>query len=823
MMHHYRYTLAKSRGIEVLKGLKMPVTIRRDHMGIPFIDAPDTDDLAFAIGYVNASDRLSQMIGFKLMAEGRLSEMAGPSTLDIDVYIRSQGLNQIARSLYSSCSDRLKRILRYYSAGVNAYIEKYRDCLPPDIQLAGYEPDKWRPIDSVSVFVLLNFGLAVNLQEEIDVLNMVNAIGPAKAAWLFPIYPDEPLPFKEASKLAGIGLADAHKFDLARINHVQDSLREMGLLGIPASNNWAISGRRTLRKACIFANDTHLPLSMPSIWNLMHVRCPDYDAAGIAIAGIPGIVAGYNGHIAWGMTMVMGDNQDVFIEKIRKENGRVLYLYKDKWEPAAGRKEIFRIKGREPVVRTIYETVHGPLIGDALGCERKNEIEAMPMSLPERYDIAVSWASHVPGDKTMDAFLSLEATRSIDEAIPLLKKIRAISLNMVVADHDNIAWQVTGCFPLRKNGRGLFPSPGWTGKYDWKGFLDVSKQPHALNPSQGFICTANNRTVGPSFPYVLSSSWYYPERAERIRKLLSSSNAHTLETSMKMQLDTCSPYVAKLKDALLKGGTYGGIIRTIDGWKDASRKAEAREALYMLRHSDSKMGIDSTSACLIGALMYTYTRNTFLDELGPEDSPQWKSFIHEGDLGYSAIADHITMRGDESPFWDNVNTPEKETKAQIVANSLADAMELLEHRLGKDRAGWKWGRLHTYYWETEAYKMSRYMGLFQRLGMRFLSPFFNRGAFPAPGDHTTINVASYHLAKDFGVWLIPEMRIIVDFSRKDPLYAVNSTGQSGNPVSIHYDDGIRAWLEGSYVSFPFGEKKLEHQYTDVLTLKPEGK
>lgn len=201
LMHHYRYTKARTKGTEVVQGLKSPVIIRRDHMGIPFINAQNTDDLAFAIGYVNASDRLSQMIGYKLMAEGRLSEMIGLSALDIDIYMRSQGVNQIASAIYSSLSARLKHVLDSYSKGVNAYIHKYHASLPPDIQLSGYVPIQWRPIDSVSIFVLLNFGLAVNLQEEIDALNIASVVGPEKTTWLFPIYPDEPLPFDEAKKL----------------------------------------------------------------------------------------------------------------------------------------------------------------------------------------------------------------------------------------------------------------------------------------------------------------------------------------------------------------------------------------------------------------------------------------------------------------------------------------------------------------------------------------------------------------------------------------------------------------------------------------------
>ena len=231
------------------------------------------------------------------------------------------------------------------------------------------------------------------------------------------------------------------------------------------------------------------------------------------------------------------------------------------------------------------------------------------------------------------------------------------------------------------------------------------------------------------------------------------------------------------------------------------------------------MSTDSTDACIVGALLSSVTYNAFFDELGSSESA-WTSLLADICHGYCAPSDHLTVRGDESPLWDDVATPGKETKAQILARSCADSIDLLEKYLGKDRAGWTWGRLHTYYFETEASKMAPLMGFIQRTGMRFLSSYFNRGPFPAPGDHTTLNVSAYTMARNFDTWLIPSMRMIVDFSLEEPFYAVNSTGQTDNPVSPHYDDGIHEWLKGNYRPMPFKQENIEKQYDRVLVLKP---
>ncbi len=809
----YEKSLGPSEGEISLPGIEKGAVIRRDALGIPVIEADNLNDCMFANGYADAADRLGQMVGQTLTAQGRLSEMAGKDALDIDVFMRSLNLKKRAEEALAAASPELRQALSAYSRGVNAFLWT-RDKLPPDLSLAGFRPDPWRPVDSCYVFLLLDLGLATNMGEELAYLNVAKKLGPQKAAWLVPIYPDQPIPFSEAEKTP-----DLSGLETSGLETLRQKMAAVVSLGVAASNNWAVSKERTAGGASILSNDTHLPLSLPSLWKLVHLRCPGlYDAAGIAAPGIPGVVAGYNGSLAWGMTMVMADNQDIFLEKLSTRNGKLHYLYKGEWRPVTERSEVFRVKGEKPVTRVIRETVHGPLLNEALSGPSKMMLVPEPVSTS--YGVALSWA-YSPTDTTFDAFMSLGRAKTMEEARSALNKVTGMALNMVYADRDNIAWQVTGLYPVRAKGLGLLPSPGWTGRYDWTGVVPTAALPFVENPAAGFLATANARTVDAGYPYVLTSSWFSPERVERIDKVLCREKAFTAEKSMSLQYDQVSNLVPKLQRILFNSDLTDQITREIASWSSAQQQSRAREALARLRTANGDLSADRVDAAVLAAFFHSFIINTFADELGPVGSPLWQSFMALGDASYNAQEDHLLVRGDESPFFDNVKTPEKETKAQIMARSLADAVELLENRLGPDRNEWRWGRLHTYYFETDGSKLARHMEIFTRMGMRALSGYFNVGPFPAGGDNSTVNVAGYRQGQDFDTWLIPEMRMVVDFSRKDPLFIMNSTGQSGNPASPNYEDGIRAWLSGRYTNMPFAPADIAAAYPRVLKLSPK--
>ncbi len=800
----YAESVHPDQGIVRVQGLAQSVVVRRNALGMPLIETTTFHDALFTLGYVHAADRLSQMVGMRLLAEGRLAEMNGPGVLEIDRFMRTVNLRASAEALYKSASPRIKKFFEVYARGVNAYLFRYKDKLPMDLAESGYRPAYWKPEDSVLLFCLLNFGLSVNLQEEIAALTLSDKVGADKLAWLLPTYPDEPLPFEETEKLRGLSLAGKIP-GLAAVSEAAGQVAALNMLGVAASNNWAIAPQNSRSGKSLLANDTHLPLSMPSIWNFVQIRSPKFQAAGVSIAGVPAVVAGFNGKLAWGMTMVMGDNQDLYLEKVKHEGGRLYYMADGKWQPARERQETFFIRGQRPIRETIWETRHGPLLNSALG-ERKMPLQPLPFA--SGYGLALR-SIQGEADRSIDAFFDLSRAQSVDEAFEATREVRAIALNIVFADAQHVGWQVTGRYPNRKQGIGLVPSPGWNGAYDWDGYADPMLHPYDQDPMQGWLGTANHRTVPRGYGMQLSNSWFYPERAERIAQL-AGSGKHDQKSMIAMQYDQTTPFAGKLQ-AMLDAPNMAAPLKKAITALPAAERAKAEEAYKRLMAFDGRMAATSADAALYSAFLHESARQTFLDELGPETSPAWQALVDTANNSYSAQADHLLGR-DDSPFWDDVKTTQKEDKPTIMARSLASAVTYLEGKLGANRSAWQWGKLHQYNWTSEATKMAPYLSASQRSGIEAISGYLDRGPYPAGGDHGTLNVAAYEWGNDFNVWLIPAMRIVVDFGLEEPMIGVNSSGQSGNPASPHYADGIEAWLKGGYMSFPFQSGNLDKVY-----------
>ncbi|MFG0379533.1 penicillin acylase family protein [Pseudomonas sp. zbq_18] len=800
----YADSVHPDQGIVRVQGLAQSVVVRRNALGMPLIETTTFHDALFTLGYVHAADRLSQMVGMRLLAEGRLAEMNGPGVLEIDRFMRTVNLRAQSELLYKNASPRIKKFFEVYARGVNAYLFRYRDKLPMDLAESGYRPAYWKPEDSVLLFSLLNFGLSVNLQEEIAALTLAGKVGADKLAWLLPTYPDEPLPFEEAEKLRGLSLAGKIP-GLAAVNDAAGQVAALNMLGVAASNNWAIAPQNSHSGKSLLANDTHLPLSMPSVWNFVQIRSPKFQAAGVSIAGVPAVVAGFNGKLAWGMTMVMSDNQDLYLEKVKQEGGRLYYLADGKWQPARERQETFFIRGQRPIRETIWETRHGPLLNSALG-ERKMPLQPLPFT--SGYGLALRTIQN-EADRSIDAFFDLSRAQSVEQAFEATRDVRAMALNIVFADVRHIGWQVTGRYPNRKQGTGLVPSPGWDGAYEWDGYADPMLHPYDQDPMQGWLGTANHRTVPRGYGMQLSNSWFYPERAERIAQL-AGAGRHDQKSMIAMQYDQTTPFAGKLQ-AMLDAPNMAAPLKQAIAALPAAERAKAEEAYQRLMAFDGRMAATSADAALYSAFLQESARQTFLDELGPETSPAWQALVDTANNSYSAQADHLLGR-DDSPFWDDVKTAQREDKPTIMARSLAAAVTYLEGKLGTNRSTWQWGALHQYRWTSNATKMAPYLSASQRSAIGSIKGYLDRGPYPAGGDHGTLNVAAYEWGNNFDVWLIPAMRIIVDFGLPEPMIGVNSSGQSGNPASPHYADGIEAWLKGGYMSFPFQSGNLDKVY-----------
>ncbi|NUT83035.1 penicillin acylase family protein [Pseudomonas brassicacearum] len=779
-------TVPPTSGVQPLKGLAQNVSVRRNATGMPLIESNSFHDALFTLGYVHASDRITQMVTLRLLAQGRLAEMSGAERLDIDRYMRAVNLRKNADELYKASSPRLKRFFEVYARGVNAYLFRYRDKLPSDLAATGYKPEYWKPEDSALMFCLLNFSQSANLPEEIASLVLAQTVTNDKLAWLSPSYPDEPLPVAEADKLQGLRL-NGQIPGLNEIGKATRQLAELNLLSAASSSNWAIAPPRSRSGKSLLASDSHGPLGMPGLWSPVQIRAPKYQAAGVSVAGIPMILAGFNGKVAWSMTSVLGDNQDLFLEKIRRQGNSLSYEVNGRWQPAIVRNETYFIKGQRPIREAVFETRHGPLLNSAQGPAMANGF-GLALQTPSLGD-----------DKTLDAFFDLSRAQNVEKASDASREIRAIAVNLVFADASHIGWQVTGRYPNRREGEGLLPSPGWDGRYDWDGYADPMLHPYDQDPAQGWLGTSNQRVIPHGYGMQLSNSWASPERGERMAEL-AGAGKHDTRSLIAMQYDQGTTFAAKLKKVFEAPGMAQPLKQAIEGLPVADR-AKAREAYTRLMAFDGRLSPTSADAAIYELFLQESMKQIFLDELGPDSSPAWKALVANGQLSYSAQADHLLGRED-SPFWDDVRTPQKEDKAVILARSLAAAISVGDSQLGGDHKAWQWGQLHRYAWKNSNGQIVR-------------------GPLPAGGDTTTLNTAAFAGGLDFNTTLAPAMRFIVDFGQPEPLMIQDGAGQSGNPVSPNYANGIDPWIKGQYQSLPLQPPNFDRAYGKRrLTLVP---
>ncbi|WP_336355027.1 penicillin acylase family protein [Pseudomonas granadensis] len=779
-------SLPPTSGVQPLKGLAQNVSVRRNAMGMALIESNTFHDALFSLGYVHASDRINQMVTLRLLAQGRLAEMAGASMLDADRYMRAVNLKKSAGELYKASSPRLKRFFEVYARGVNAYLFRYADKLPGDLAASGYKPEYWKPEDSALIFALLNFSQSANLPEEIQSLVLAQTVTSDKLAWLTPSAPDENLPLAEADKLQGLKL-NGQIPGLSELSNATQQLSTLNLLGATSANNWAIAPQRSRSGKSLLASDAHGPLTAPSLWSFVQIRAPKYQAAGVTIAGLPMVLGGFNGKVAWSMTSVLGDNQDLFLEKIRRQGSSLTYEVNGKWQPLGVRNETYFVKGQRPIREAVYETRHGALLNSAQAAAQGSGF-GLALQTPSFTD-----------DKSLDAFFDLTRAQTVERASDASREIRAITTNLVFADASNIGWQVTGRFPNRREGEGLLPSPGWEGRYDWDGYADPMLHPYDQDPAQGWLGTANQRVIPDGYGMQLSKSWAAPERGERLAELAGGSK-HDSRSVIAMQYDQTTTFAAKLKKVFEAPGMKQPLKQAIDALPEAKR-SKAREAFTRLMAFDGKLTPTSADAALYELFLQESMKQIFLDELGPQSSPPWKAFVANGDTSYAAQADHLLGRED-SPFWDDVRTPQKEDKAQILARSLAAAISAGDSQLGGDHRAWQWGKLHSYQWSNANGQTVR-------------------GPLAAGGDHTTLNTAAFAWGQDFATTRAPSMRFIVDFGQAEPLMGQNGTGQSGNPLSPSYLNGIDAWLKGQYIGLPMQPQNFDRVYGKTrLTLTP---
>ena len=767
-------------GTLAVRGLSAQVRVVRDKWGVPHIYAQNEHDLFMAQGYVHAQDRLWQMEFNRRVGNGTLSAAIGRATLDTDRFARTIGWRRAAQKEWDVLDEEARAVLNAYADGVNAFIETHRNDLPLEFTILRVTPEPWTPLDTLTWGNVISYSLAGNSRLELLRSKMIAKAGEQVTGQLLPPYGDDKPVIVPTEAHAYAGLLSARFTGYDALD---------ALLGDPGSswgsNNWVVHGSRTATGKPLLANDVHLGLNMPSIWYENSLHGGRFDAVGFSFPGVPALINGHNRRIAWGQSNQNPDVQDFYIEKLNDRANPTQYEFMGKWQDLQIVKESIPVKNSQPVSLTIRITNHGPIMNEVIG------------DLEQAEPMALRWTA-LEGNALFKSIIMINAANNWDEFRKAVSYWDTPSQNFVYADVDgNIGYQSSGRIPIRPpKHQGLVPVPGWTGEYEWQGFVPYDKLPSSFNPPAGFIATANNKVVADDYPYRLSYEWDPGFRAKRITDLLAADNHVSVETSKRIQADTYSLPAEALRPYLL------GIAPEND--------LQAR-ALDYVKQWDLRYETDRVGASIYQIWYWFLARNVLNDDLGDDVAGTYLAGQYERHGAFQMPMMISLMAHPDNPWFDDHKTPQVETRDDMVRRSLADGLKWLTERYGNDPAQWTWGRLHTMTFVEQP------LG---RSGIAPLERIFNSGPVPARGDNFTVDGASFGFNQPFAMIHGASQRQIVDLSNLANAVSIHTTGQSGQPFHPHRQDFIAMWQNVEYHPMLYDREAVEANTEAVLTLTP---
>jgi len=759
-----RATHPRRAGKMRLPGLTHAVEVLRDRWGVPHIYAESLWDLFLALGFVQAQDRLWQMDFHRRLATGTLAEILGEKALPLDRLVRRVGIHRAAAREWEGLEGEERHLLEAYAAGVNAYIASG----PPPLEsiLLRYRIRPWSPADSIAWARFMAWSLSGNWDQELVRLWIIERFGAETMAELEPTYPPgKPVvvPPGATSTGPGPGLGDDYSLPLA---------------GHPMSNNWVVDGHKSATGRPLLANDPHLALVMPSLWYEVHLESPELRVAGVSLPGLPAIIIGHNQRIAWGVTAAMADQDDLYLEELDPHHP-TRYRWKDGWEEGQLLREEIRVRGRgQPVVEEVLVTRHGPIITPCISGEER------PLALRSVCIEEIPFAKGIMG---------IMRAQSWEEFRQALFYWPAPALNFVYADVDgNIGYQLAGSIPRRRRGHGIVPMPGWTGEFEWEGFVPFQQLPWALNPPTHWIASANNQVALADYPHFLSATYADSPRIERIVQMLGEKERISVADCQRMQNDLLSLPGQELVRRILS-------LRPTDPW--------CQRAQSFLKVWDGTLAADSVAAAIVEVCFVHLVRKALEEKVGA-----WADFllgkpvhpIREGPAFFMGAASWLLRKMEERPDWFRDRTWQ-----EVMTEALKEATEELRRRLGDDMSRWQWGRLHR-----QAFR--------HPLGqMQALAPLFNRGPYPIGGDMNTVAQSAFipHRGYDATSFAV-SWRMIVDLADFNRSLGVLPGGQWGQPGSRHYADQLPLWLRGEYHPMLWDRQAVEGNVESRLVLEP---
>jgi len=797
-----RASLPQVDGQISVAGLSAPVSVIRDAQGVPHIRAANLHDLLFAQGYITAQDRLWQMDFLRRAAFGELAEVVGAAALEHD---RRQRL-LLFRSTVKGARDALpaatRDLLQDYSRGVNAFIASHRDRLPVEFRLLRYAPREWSPDDSLALGMFLHEMLTHGqYRRQLAREKILAKLGPELTADLYPnsSWHDHPPGAEgqdaeeektnedededdDAPPVMRTAVEPSSVEGLLATSHLQagrrSKLRLYGLDGfgnglLGGSNDWVVSGAHTVSGKPLLSNDMHLQQQMPSLWYEAQLESAagspntaSFDVAGFTLPGMPLVLVGHNQRIAWGVTNLGADVEDLFIETF---NAQGEYQTPEGWKKPEIRRETIHVKGKPDVSFDVVVTRHGPVISDIIPGETRK--------------VALQWAPLRDPAFVSFPFFELDSAQNWDEFRRAVALLGGPSLNFVYADVDgHIGYQAEGRIPLRTAPTNGLPVGGTDNAHEWTGVVPFDKLPSVFDPPSGIIATANARITPNKYPYLLSSEWMAPFRAERIYRVLQSGRKFAPEDMLALQMDVQSEFDHFCAERFVYG---------VDHAKQPS--ARARAAADLMRSWDGQITTNSAASTLTVAARTELWRMLLEPKLGAD-----YKLYHWG--MQSVALENILLR--QPAGWLPANYANYDELLAATVEAVVGSAEA-----PKSLGSWTWGKARPFRLEHPV------------LGeVPLLRHWAGPGRYAAAGDGYTVKQMGHGESDRFQQ--APSERMTVDFSNLDASTMNIVTGQSGELFSPHYLDQWQAWLEGRSFVFPFSDQAVQRARQHELRMEP---
>jgi len=754
--YRLRSALPETTGQLRLPGLGQEVTIVRDIHGVPTITAAQESDAYFALGFVHAQDRLFQLDVQRRYAAGRMAEItSSEKALNGDRYIRRLGLYRSAQAALQNLPASARMALESYSAGINAFLQSRKGALPVEFSLFGYIPEPWHAEDSLAIMKLRAMRLSGNLTNQLLRSRLAGNFSEQEIQELLPTDAESP---ESMPKKLAIWWADP-------------ALRAMAEFAGPtaASNNWVVDGRHSVTGKPLLANDPHLDFSLPGIWYLARMRAPGMNVTGGTIPGAPFVLVGHTEKIAWGVTSTGAAVTDLFMEQVDPQDpGR--YLSPQGSQPFITRVEEIKIKGGKSEQLTIRETRHGPVIADSLPGSSSGEklVLALQATFLSRQDSSVQAGQAL--QHAIDWKTFKEALRYWD----------APALNFVFADVDgNIGSYTPARIPLRKHGDGTAPVPGWSGEYDWIGWIPFDALPQTYNPAEGMVVTANNKIVASDYPDLITRDWGSPNRALRIKTLLEKTPKQSIQTSTDIMADTLSIDAQALLPRLLDAPVFS---------------ERSRQAIALLKKWDGNMAADRPEPLIFSAWRNEIVRRLLANRLRG---------VEPNERMFKAV--FLLKALTQNSSWCQKAEDGAGDCNEIIAGSLEKSLQLLTKEQGAEQSAWRWGARHQVTFDHPLLKYSNFLKKFYRIRM------------PTAGGDDTVNAAVTNPWSDSPFYNRhgPALRAIYDLADLNKSVFIIAPGQTEQILSRHRSDLIPRWGKTEWISLATTTAK------DELRLLPQ--